>query len=110
MSDSHAKPWLRAVPDGVRISLKVMPKASADRIEGVEAGAVRVRVTAAPDKGKANARVVKLLAKALGVPAGSVSIVADERSRSKIAEVHGVTAEEARNRLANERPARDRPN
>jgi uncharacterized protein (TIGR00251 family) len=69
-------------------------------VEGVERGALRVRVTAAPDKGKANARVVKVLAAALGVPASRLRIVSGEKSRDKVVEVDGLTLEETTRRLA----------
>ena len=100
IGDADPASCLRSVSGGVRIALKVQPKASADRVEGVERGALRVRVTAAPDKGKANARVVKVLAAALGVPAGRLRIVSGEKSRDKVVEVDGLTPEETTRRLA----------
>ena len=50
---------------------------------------LRVRVSAVPDKGKANAAVVALLAKALGVPKSAVSVVSGETSRMKTLDVVG---------------------
>lgn len=50
---------------------------------------LRVRVNAVPDKGKANAAVAALLAKALGVPKSAVSVVSGETSRMKTLEVVG---------------------
>lgn len=50
---------------------------------------LRVRVSAVPDKGKANAAVVALLAKALGVPKSAVSVVSGETGRMKTLAIVG---------------------
>ena len=50
---------------------------------------LRVRVNAVPDKGKANAAVAALLAKALGVPKSAVSVVSGETARMKTLAVVG---------------------
>lgn len=78
--------------------LRVTPNAAGDRIEGVVSlsdgrPVLKVRVTAVPDKGKANAAVVKLLAKAWGVPRSSLSIVAGEKDRNKTVQVTGDPAD-----------------
>lgn len=76
------------------LTLRVTPNAGRDRIEGVELRAdgsavLRVRVQAVPDKGKANAAVIALLGKALGVPKRSVSLVSGETARLKVVAVAG---------------------
>lgn len=70
------------------LSLRVTPNAGRDTIDGVETrddgtSVLRIRVTAVPDKGKANAAVIALLAKLLGVPKSSISIVSGETARNK---------------------------
>ena len=50
---------------------------------------LRVRVKAVPDKGKANAAVVGLIAKALGVPKSAVSVVSGETARLKTLAIVG---------------------
>jgi uncharacterized protein YggU (UPF0235/DUF167 family) len=74
------RPW-RVVPAGLELTVRVTPNAGADRIEGVEQRAdgdacLRLRVAAAPDRGKANAAVAALLGRALGVPKSSIVLVA----------------------------------
>jgi uncharacterized protein (TIGR00251 family) len=84
-----------------RISVRVTPRASADRVEGFDAGgALRVRVTAPPVDGQANEAVVRLVAAALGVPSRDVAVVAGAGSRLKIVEVAGVDDAALRARLA----------
>lgn len=70
------------------IAVRVQPNASRDAVEGFgpdAAGApvLKVRVTAVPDRGKANKAVIKLLAAATGLPKSAISIIAGDKSRSK---------------------------
>jgi uncharacterized protein (TIGR00251 family) len=58
-----------------------------------------VRVTAPPVDGRANAAVVKLLAKRIGVARGRVSVVRGERSRAKLVRIDGLDATESRRSL-----------
>jgi uncharacterized protein (TIGR00251 family) len=71
--------------DGERVSftIRVTPRASANAIGGERDGALLVRVTAPPVKGKANDAVVELLAKALGVPRGAVRVERGGAARTK---------------------------
>lgn len=100
MSGDHRSDWLGEADDGVRIQLRVAPRASKNAIEPADARGLRVRVTAAPDDGKANVAVVKLLAKRLGVAASAVAIIRGETARDKVVEVRGLTIEEVRDALA----------
>lgn len=80
--------------DGVRLAIRLTPRASADRILGVvvdDAGraALKAAVTAAPEDGKANAALLKLLAKTLDVPRTTLSVVSGHAHRSKLVHVAG---------------------
>ena len=57
---------------------------------------MQLRVTAAPDKGRANAAVVSLLAEALGVARSKVRIVRGQTSRDKVVTVESLCPEEVR--------------
>ena len=67
---------------GATLSVRVTPRASRDEIlrDGAD---LKVRVTAPPEDGKANAAVTKLLAKALGLPKSRLTLVRGETSRDK---------------------------
>ena len=70
------------------LTVRVQPKASRARIDGFatdEDGKrkLRLRVTAVPDKGRANKAVIALLAAATGLPKSAVSIIAGDKSRTK---------------------------
>ena len=71
----------------VTIEVVLTPRASRDQIGPVADGTLRVRVTAPPVDGKANAALRKLLAKRLGVAAGRVRIERGEKSRRKLVSV-----------------------
>lgn len=74
----------------VKFKIKVTPKASRNAVIGWMGDELKVAVTAAPEKGKANKAVVKVLANVLGVPKKSVRILAGATSAHKIVEVDGV--------------------
>lgn len=75
---------LRNTPRGFVLSVRATPKAAKDEIAGVRNGALLVKVTAAPDKGKANAAVIGLLAKTIGVPKSAFELVSGETDRNKL--------------------------
>ncbi|MGH2994583.1 MAG: DUF167 domain-containing protein [Solirubrobacterales bacterium] len=72
------------------LRVRLQPRARREEIVGERAGAVMVRVTAPPVDGRANAALVKLIAKRAGVAKGLVSIARGERSRDKLVRVEGV--------------------
>jgi hypothetical protein len=83
--------------DGVTVSLRVTPRAAKDNVAGlarVAEGAVeyKIGVTASPEDGKANAAVIKLLAKAWKVPKSSLSIIKGAADRRKVILVTGDAA------------------
>jgi uncharacterized protein len=89
------------VEDGpsTRLRLRVSPGASRSEVVGPHGEAWKVRVTAAPESGKANEAVRDLLADALGIPRSSTEIVSGSGSRDKVVLVRGLTASEAEHRL-----------
>lgn len=78
----------------VQLAVHVTPKAGRDEVAGWREGELHVRVTTAPEGGKANAAVCALLAKAVGVPKSSVRVVRGESSRHKRVEFETLTAAE----------------
>ena len=62
-------------------------------------GALLVRLQSPPVEGAANAELIQILAKALDVPRGSISIVAGERSRQKRVRIEGVSEDYVNTRL-----------
>jgi len=79
---------------GVRVTVRLTPRAGADRLDGVArladgAAVLRVSVTAPPADNRANDALLKLLADAWKLPRRAVAIVGGARSRNKLVHVAG---------------------
>lgn len=81
------------------LALRVSPKASKNAINGWLGDTLKVSVTSAPEKGKANQAVIDLLATALKLPKSALSITRGETSSNKIVEISGLTQDELLRRL-----------
>lgn len=84
----------------VRFTVRVSPRASREAILGVHDGALKVALTAPPVDGAANAALIALLAKKLGVPKGGVRIASGESSRTKVVSVEGSSVGDVRGLVA----------
>lgn len=73
----------RAVP-GQRLAVRVTPRGGRDALTLDETGAIHIRVTAPPEDGKANTAVRKLLARALGIAPGRLTLVGGATARDKL--------------------------
>jgi uncharacterized protein (TIGR00251 family) len=70
-----------------RLTIKVVPGTSRDQIVGWLGDALKIKVTAPPEKGKANEAVVTLLAKTLGVRRDTIAIVSGHGSPAKTVDI-----------------------
>lgn len=89
-------PWRRAA-DGLRLAVRLTPKAGRDSIDGLkptaEGGAeLAVKVTAVPENGKANDALLRLLAKRLKLPVSALQLVAGATDRHKQILIEGDAA------------------
>ena len=89
-----------AAASTTRLRLRVTPGARTSGIVGRRGEAWKVRVAAAPERGRANDAVLRLLAETIGVPREDVAVVAGHASRDKTIELTGVTPADAERRLA----------
>jgi uncharacterized protein len=85
---------------GVRLRVRVQPRASRSEIAGVHGDELRIRLQAPPVDGAANEALVRFLADALGAPRSAVEIVSGLASRSKTVVIRGVAEADAARRLA----------
>ena len=82
----------------MQLDIRVQPRASRNAIE-IDGERITVRVTVAPESGKANDAVVVLLAKRLGVPKRGVQIVRGHKSRDKRIRIDNISSADAIERL-----------
>ncbi len=73
---------------------KIVPGGSRTSISGLLDGMLKIKVSAAPEKGKANQCLLEFLAKKLGVQKNAVSIISGRTNPVKQVQVLGVSADE----------------
>ena len=78
----------------LRLTVRLTPNAGRDGIDGIEIGAdgeewLKARVTAVPEKGKANKALIELFAKSMRVPKSTISVVSGDTGRKKILRIDG---------------------
>jgi uncharacterized protein len=83
-----------------RIRVRVLPGAGRTEIVGRHGDAWRIRVTSAPERGRANEAALRLLAETLSVPRRSLSVVAGHTARDKLVSAEGISGPQAEARLA----------
>ena len=81
--------FVREIPGGIELSLRVIPGAKRSEIVGVYGDQLKVKVQAPPERGKANEAVLKLLTKWLGCNA--IEIVSGELNSDKRVRVMGLS-------------------
>lgn len=85
---------VRKIEGGIVVSVKVHPNAGKDRVVGEHADKIKIAVTVAPEKGKANRAVIKVLSRRLGVKSSDIQIVSGETSRDKKVFIKNITEED----------------
>jgi len=75
--------WYRWDGNDLILEVRVQPRASRDEIVGPHGEQLKVRITAPPVDGKANAHLARYLAKAFGVAPSAVALIGGETGRDK---------------------------
>ncbi len=92
--------WVEVTGDGVRMRVRVQPRASRTEVAGVLAGALKIRLAAPPVEGEANDALLRFLAKRLDVARSALRIASGERGRLKAIDVSGISVTAARRLLS----------
>ena len=79
-----SKGFFTPTKDGILLNLRVSPGAKRTSIEGPYGAALKLKVAAPPQEGKANAEVERFLAKVLGLPRSDVAVVRGASARDKV--------------------------
>ena len=85
---------LDATPSGIVLPVKAQPGARRNGITGEHAGALKVAVTQAPEKGKANDAIIDVLVEALGLKRNQIKLISGATSPQKKFLVTGLTRQE----------------
>jgi uncharacterized protein (TIGR00251 family) len=91
--------FLRVQADGVLLSVKLQPRASANEIGDALGNELRIKVTAPPVDAAANEALVKFLARHLNCPRNRVELVRGHTSRHKTLKLYGLTPEDVAAKL-----------
>lgn len=87
---------IRESAEGISFPVRVTPRSCRNEVLGVEAGRLRIRLTAPPVGGEANEACVALVAKLFQVRKAQIKIVNGSTSRDKLISVSGVGADTLR--------------
>ncbi len=94
---SAAQVSMREAPGGAGVAIKVAARpGTRDGVLGVHGDALKLGVSVAPEKGKANKALAELLAKVLGVKKSAVTLQSGETAREKFFFVAGIAPAAAR--------------
>ena len=85
---------------GIVLPVRAQPGTKKNAITGEHAGQLKVSVTQAPEKGKANAAIIEVLAEGLGLKRSQISLVAGETASQKKFLVTGISLPELQGRIA----------
>ena len=96
---------LKRHADGVLLPVRARPGAKRSAITGAQGGMLKVAVTAAPEKGKANQAIIELLCETLSLARSQVALRTGQGSRSKQFLVRGLTSDELARRIAEALPS-----
>ena len=103
LCDSVVKDFMSRIhtaTGGVTFSVKIHPRARKNAITGTVGNTLKVSLTAPPVDGKANQACIEFFAEILKVPRSSVTIASGQNSRNKVIRILGISAEDAKKRLA----------
>ena len=89
---TSAHDWWVTVDDGIQLTVRVVPGARRSEIVGVVDGVLKVKVTAPPVDGQANAELERVIAKWLGLRVSAVTVTTGLTARAKTVHARGVPA------------------
>ena len=89
----------RSDPRGAVFTVRVQPGAGRTAVAGTWQDALKIQVTASPDRGEANRACLAFLARRLGVATSRLELASGARNRTKLVRVRGLDPEQVQNRL-----------
>lgn len=99
MNDESEELEFVVTSDGIMLPVQAQPKAKRPGITGIHAGRLKVAVAEPPEQGKANAAIIRLLAKALGLKRQQIEMTAGATSSQKRVLITGITGNTLQQRI-----------
>ena len=90
---------IRDYKDGIQFSAIIQPRASSNKICGLQDKYLKIRLTSPPVDGAANKMCIKFLAKILSVSSSQIMIVSGQQGRKKIIRIEGIGTSEFFNKI-----------
>ncbi|MFQ5757666.1 MAG: DUF167 family protein [Acidiferrobacterales bacterium] len=84
-------PWFRWDGEDLVLQVRIQPRARRDEFAGVVGDCLKVRITAPPLEGRANAQLIAFVARQFGTAKGHVSLLQGETARTKVVRVEAPT-------------------
>ena len=81
--------WRQQTGETLILNVRVLPRASRDEVVGIQADRLKIRITAPPVDGSANAHLTRFLAREFGVAKSQVEIVSGQTGQEKRIAIHG---------------------
>ena len=97
--------WIKDTPDGAILTIRVVPRASKNSIDGPLGDALKIRLQSPPVDGKANKELIRFMADTLDIATSRIVILTGETGRSKRVLVRGMNEALARTRLTENFPS-----
>ena len=92
-------PWLTDTPDGTVLTLRLIPRASKNAIQGEHGDALKIRLCAPPVDGAANAALIEFLSDTLSLPRARIRLLSGHTSRTKRVLLAGLSASAIRTKI-----------
>lgn len=82
------------IEGGIRVGIKVQPRAANNALAGEQEGKLKIRITAPPVEGEANKMLIAYLSQLLKLPKKNIKIIKGDTSTQKLVELRGITDSE----------------
>ncbi|WP_413291726.1 DUF167 domain-containing protein [Bdellovibrio sp. HCB185ZH] len=86
---------IEEIKGGVRLHLFIQPKSSKNQIVGPHNGMLKIKISAPPVDGEANAELIEYLSKFFKVPKRNITLVKGDTGRQKTVDVEGISLSDA---------------
>jgi uncharacterized protein (TIGR00251 family) len=81
---------IKETEHGIILHVHVVPRSAKCEVSGVQGDALKLKITAPPVEGQANAECIRLLSDIMGIKKKQVRILGGHKSRKKTVAIEGI--------------------